>query len=317
MKRILLIAAACLLFSVTGNSQKTTPKKNTVSKTKKAKPKKSNTSIWDSLMIKKPAAAGTGKYESLKLKNSRKSFIKVVYDTPEADSLAVWVEGFKEAGFLDTMASVINRLFVLKKNLTLSMRQCNMVNAFYNSDDQELTLCPEMVKFLYDFYKPHIPNEDTLYQKVGNTIAFIYFHELGHAMIHLLDIPITGKEEDAADYFSFYLLGSNGVEEGVAAVVDGADFFYNSYLELIKSPQYDSLKKEGKELLAFPFWDEHSLDIQRFYTLACLLYGSDPDKYDFIRTQGLLGERRPGICIREFAKIKRSWDRLLKEHLRK
>lgn len=316
MKRTLLLAAACLLFAVTAICQpasktktKTTAKRTTVKK-------KSNTSIWDSLSLKNNKGQ-TGVYQSLKLKNSKKSMIKVVYEIPGVDSLDPWVEGFKEAAFLDTMASVINKLFILKKNLTLSMKQCYVVNAFYNDENREITLCPELVKFLYDFYKPHINNQDSLSTRVGNTVAFVYFHEVGHAMIDLLDIPITGKEEDAADYFSFYLLGSNGVEEGVNAVLDGASFFFDNYQQMISSPEYDSLKKAGKETLAFPFWDEHSLDAQRFYTLTCLLYGSDPDKYDFIRDKGYLGGRRPGICIKEFQKIKRSWDRLLEPHLRK
>lgn len=303
MKRILLFAAVLLLFCLPAISQPAS--KTKVSKSKTTKPKLKSSKSQASI------------YESLKLKNSKKSMIKVVYDMPGVDSLDPWVEGFKEAGFLDTMASVINKLFVLKKSLTLSMRQCYMVNAFYNDENREITLCPEILKFLHDFYKPIIKNEDSLYTRVGNTVAFIYFHELGHAMIDILDIPITGKEEDAADYFSFYLLGSNGVEEGVNAVIDGASFFFDNYQKMITSPEYDSLKKEGKETLAFAFWDEHSLDAQRFYTLTCLLYGSDPEKYSYIREGGYLGGRRPNMCVKEAEKIKRSWDRLLKEHIRK
>ena len=41
------------------------------------------------------------------------------------------------------------------------------------------------------------------------------------ALTHVLDLPITGKEEDAADQLSTYLL-ADGSDEGEQAVLEGA-----------------------------------------------------------------------------------------------
>jgi Putative metallopeptidase len=272
---------------------------NSNAQVKTSKAKKSNTSI----------------YKSLSLKPTPKNYIKVVYEKTEDSSYMEWYNTFKEQKFLEQMAGTINKVFKIKKTFTLSLRDCGVVNAFYSSQKKELTLCYDMLHYLFNFYKDSIPDADELGSKIGKALTFIYFHEVGHALIDILDIPITGKEEDAADYFSFYFLASNEVPEGVEATMEGANFFLESYNRMITDTAYVRLKSEGKEP-ELPFWDEHSLDMQRFYSIACLIYGSNPEKYDHFIEKGLLGGRRPGIAISEFKKIKKGWDRLLGPHIK-
>ena len=38
---------------------------------------------------------------------------------------------------------------------------------------------------------------------------FVLAHEMGHALVHSLTLPVTGKEEDAVDGFAAYLLADN------------------------------------------------------------------------------------------------------------
>ena len=213
------------------------------------------------------------------------------------------------------MGKVVNDVFRMERQLTLSLRDCGATNAFYSSERKELILCYQMLDYLYRSYADSIPDPTELGEKIGNVLSFIYFHEIGHAMIDLLDIPLTGKEEDAADYFSFYFLASNEVPEGVKATMEGANFFLQSYQKMVSDTSYLRLKKEGKEP-ELPFWDEHSLDMQRFYTIASLIYGSNPDKYDYFIKSGYLGNRRPAIAIAEYQKIKKGWDRVLKSYIK-
>jgi hypothetical protein len=253
-------------------------------------------------------------YESLKLKIP-KNFVKVKYIKPTNDAHTIWYESFKEEKFLETMGKVVNDVFKFDKTLTLVLSDCGKINAFYNPADRTLTICYELLAEMSRFYAETIPDEVERGTKIGNALAFIFFHEVGHALIDLFKLPITSKEEDAADYFSFYLLGSNGVPEGVMACMEGANFFMDSYKQLVSDTAYIRLKKEGKEP-SLPFWDEHSLDIQRFYSIAALLYGSDPDKYDYFIKDGLLGDRRPNNAISEYQKIKAGWDKILKPYIK-
>ncbi|MBL0144443.1 MAG: hypothetical protein IPP48_00380 [Chitinophagaceae bacterium] len=244
-----------------------------------------------------------------------KNYIKVFYESPTDSLHSVWYEAFKEDRFLEQMAGTINKVFKINKPLTLSLRNCGVVNAFYNSETKELILCYEMLHHLFNFYKDSIQDENELGTKIGNTLTFIYFHEVGHALIDILDVPLTGKEEDAADYFSFYFLASNEVTEGVQATMEGANFFLENYNKMVSDTAYQRLKAEGKEP-QLPFWDEHSLDMQRFYSIASLIYGSNPEKYNHFVELGLLGNRRPGNAIAEYKKIKKGWDKLLNPYIK-
>lgn len=241
--------------------------------------------------------------------------VKVYYEPTQDSSFLVWHDSFKEDRFLETMGKVVNDVFRMERQLTLSLRDCGVTNAFYSSERKELILCYQMLDYLYKSYADSIPDPTELGEKIGNVLSFIYFHEIGHAMIDLLDIPLTGKEEDAADYFSFYFLASNEVPEGVKATMEGANFFLQSYQKMVSDTSYQRLKKEGKEP-ELPFWDEHSLDMQRFYTIASLIYGSNPEKYDYFIKSGYLGNRRPAIAIAEYQKIKKGWDRVLKPYIK-
>ncbi|MGB1209146.1 MAG: DUF4344 domain-containing metallopeptidase, partial [Paracoccaceae bacterium] len=48
---------------------------------------------------------------------------------------------------------------------------------------------------------------------VDANVLGIFYHELGHAMIDILDLPIFGQEEDAADVASVMLIDALWEEE--------------------------------------------------------------------------------------------------------
>ena len=63
------------------------------------------------------------------------------------------------------------------------------------------------------------------------------------------------------------------------------------------------------------FWDEHSLNGQRVYSITCLIYGSDPDSFaELVGEDGLPAERA-ARCPGEYKQKSRAWDRLLAPHL--
>jgi hypothetical protein len=242
-----------------------------------------------------------------------RNYITTYYEEPYDSANMMWYNDFKEIHFLEDMAKVLNSVLKINKPLKLAMRECGFVNATYNPEEKELTLCYELLRFMDEQYLKDNKPSDSLYTQIGHALAFIYFHEIGHAMIDLLDIPLTGKEEDAADYFAFYFLASNEVPVGVDAAMECAKFFKK--LSQFKDSVNLVRVKKG-EKVELPFWDEHSFEMQRFYSIFSLIYGSNPEKYDYLIADGFLGERRPQIAINEFKKIKRGWDRVLKDHIK-
>lgn len=289
---ILIIFIICIFLNL--NAQKT--------KTQTSKPK---TDIYESLLIKK-------KPIPLKVKD----YIKVSYEKPIDTNHLVWYETFKEEKFLEQIAKTLNSTFKITKPFKITCKECGVVNAFYNSNTKELEICYEIFEDIRKKYEKYTSNPDSLGTRIGYTFSFILYHEIGHALIDFFDIPLTGKEEDAADYFAFYILGSNDVDEGVSACLEGANFFKEMHNDMLSDTAYQRINKEGKALDVLPFWDEHSFNLQRYYSINSLLFGSNPDKYQDLYYDGKIGYRRPGNAIQEYQKIKRGWTKVLQNYIK-
>jgi hypothetical protein len=66
---------------------------------------------------------------------------------------------------------------------------------------------------------------------------------------------------------------------------------------------------------AVAWWGEHSLDMQRFYAVVCLMYGSDPARFEALADKVELPVERRQSCPNDYAQAASSWARLLEPHL--
>lgn len=129
-----------------------------------------------------------------------------------------------------------------------------------------------------------------------NNLLAIFYHELGHAVIHQMDVPIFGQEEDAADALSILLIDALYESDDAEEIAyDSASLFW---AESNEAPE---------------FWDTHGPDEQRYFNTVCLFYGADPDaREEFAQELDLPPERANG-CEDEFALASDSWNAVLDE----
>ncbi|WP_251702233.1 DUF4344 domain-containing metallopeptidase [Metapseudomonas boanensis] len=125
---------------------------------------------------------------------------------------------------------------------------------------------------------------------------FTLFHEMGHLLIAELQLPVLGREEDAADQLGLIglFLRNNQTKDRAfyRKLVDIAEYWRLEWQR--PKPAYEEVQP----------WDSHALDAQRFYNIACLIYGSDPDNLDWVlETTGLPAERAL-YCDQEFAQAR-------------
>jgi hypothetical protein len=142
----------------------------------------------------------------------------------------------------------------------------------------------------------------TVDEFTGNTLFHVIFHEMAHALIEQYDLPIVGKEEDAADGLADVLL-IRFFEQGDDIVISAADLFY------MNSVHQGRLKKEDH-------WAEHGTQLQRYYTRACHAYGSNPSKHISLKRRVEFSDERAERCIMQYRELERSWLRLLSPALR-
>ncbi|MBM7060006.1 hypothetical protein JQX08_04745 [Pseudomonas sp. UL073] len=129
---------------------------------------------------------------------------------------------------------------------------------------------------------------------------FTMLHEMGHMLISELNLPLLGREEDAADQLGMMILfllsdpqRKAELDADLLAIVD--------YWRL----EWQRPRPANEQV---PAWDTHALDEQRFYNIACLAYGSDPDRMEWVlRVTGLPVERAL-YCDQEFLQASRALD---------
>ncbi|MGI0493925.1 DUF4344 domain-containing metallopeptidase [Alkalinema pantanalense CENA528] len=225
---------------------------------------------------------------------------QVAYSPVKNAEFAPFRQVMQESRLYETIAEELNKVLLLPTDVTIALAECGTENAFYSADHKSIVMCDELLAYFGRLFAPTATSDQDLGESMLYTNLFVFFHELGHGLIDLYDLPTTGREEDAVDEFSTILLLEAGTD-GEKAVLNAAHWF------ALQSEQ-------PSEDLAF--WDEHSLDLQRFYGIACLVYGKDPEKFSDLVKEGLLPEARAQRCGREYAKKSQSWDKLLVPHVR-
>lgn len=98
---------------------------------------------------------------------------------------------------LEHIAVDLNSTLTIPKSVGLTYRECKQANAFYAGNS--IVMCYELVDTFYKTFEKDGLKGAELDQSVDNAVTFAFYHELGHALVSVLDLPITGKEEDAVD----------------------------------------------------------------------------------------------------------------------
>ncbi len=101
---------------------------------------------------------------------------------------------------------------------------------------------------------------------LGN-FTFVLIHELAHVVLSEKQIPVLGSHESAADNIATVLLTS-GEQFNVRNPEKFRKFAGSALQAFDKSWQMSTDMNQ-----AIPYWDTHSLGIQRYYSILCLMSG--------------------------------------------
>ena len=188
-------------------------------------------------------------------------------------------------------------------HVSVRVKECGEDDTRYSPKTQEITVCLESVLHDLNVFRGHIRSIKSEKAR-GNyarqylrwQIHFTLWHEVAHALIHQLHLPVLGNEEDAADTLAaMFLLAKE--ENGPQAVLSVAEYF-----RLI------GLREQ------VDWADKHAPHFQRSYNMLCLVYGHDPRKYKHIvgTKKGQLPKERAAHCESEYIRKLQGWVTLTK-----
>jgi hypothetical protein len=211
-----------------------------------------------------------------------------------------------ESGVVNEVVKRLNTEIALPKNVPVILRPSEGdgdISPFWNPKLDRIEFPYLWVAVVAKLFSENEPNltRDELVERVTDTTYFVLYHEIGHGLVDLLHLPVTGKEEDAVDGLAAAILIPSG-DTAVRQVLRSAELF--------------QLLGASREKNAEAFADEHSLGEQRFYQLSCWIYGSNPVKYSYVVENGYLPDSRAARCEDEYKQNVTSWQELLKRYMK-
>lgn len=190
--------------------------------------------------------------------------------------------------------------------LKIVMKECGAINAFYLPQEKAIVMCYEYMADGERFVSQHYRNQTIKTQAMMKTGIFmgVLFHELGHAMVHLHNLPIIGGEEDVADRIATLLLlrfTEKNPDQGKLML--HADI---SHQWVKRTSALEKILNGNRQ-----YSDEHSLNEARVYNKVCLAYGSNPALFTDLANQLNLTESRKARCPYEYQQAKSSFEKLM------
>jgi hypothetical protein len=198
--------------------------------------------------------------------------------------------------------------FRLPEELTIRTAECGVVNSRYRRENFKptVTICYEYLRHILE----SLPNEITPAgitpgDATAGQFFWVTFHEVGHAIFDIFDVPIFGHPEDAADNFATYTLLQFGRGQA-RRLIGGAAWAWRAYLG-----DYKRNPVVRKRIAAFA--DSHGLPEERFYNLLCLAFGADP--VQFADVDGYLPPTRLSTCEFEYRTLVNAFHKQISPHI--
>ena len=240
----------------------------------------------------------------------RHGSIQIVYEPPTEPAHQKPYEMVTRRQSLEMLQRVF-AAFQLPENLYIKMGGCNGIpNAYFFREDHRPTIlvCYE---YLHDVYEmlPTDPTPEgiTPEDALCGQLLFAVAHEFGHAVFDIYNLPLLGRQEDAADQFAIHFLLQFGGERA-QKLIWGAAYAYNRHIK-----NYKDNPKVTLPLLAFS--NEHGSAEQRFYNLICIAYGYDSKIFATVVENGYLPDARAKVCRYEYSSLANAIKKLIAPHI--
>lgn len=176
---------------------------------------------------------------------------------------------------------------------------------FYDSEISEIHIPYQFWTYAYamwdaDFKRAKEPSSQKVLTRLSDDVlAHTILHEAAHAYIDKLSLPITGREENAADEFAALMLMELLPDDGPDMAISAADFFQIEGLEVTEIYDED-------------VFSAHALDDQRFYNLVCLIAGVSGNEDAYQILDGLeIEPDQIAQCTEDAHKRQKAWGSII------
>jgi len=230
--------------------------------------------------------------------------IQIFYSPPQSSYLQPLYQRLRERQYLEQLKKFLSPL-IIPPGITLKIttKECGTVNSWWSGRQDGLFLCYEWTDYA-ERVAPEVPTKNGMTHEDAILGAFLQvtFHELGHAMFDIYEVPIFGREEDAADQMAGFILSQFGPDVA-RRTFPGVVYIWRQ------------LATSDGKWTQDDFSDIHGYPLQRAYNYLCMAYGAMPAEFQYVVDNGYLPKERASQCGREFVQIRHAFAKTIYPHI--
>ena len=180
----------------------------------------------------------------------------------------------------------------LPRELTLRTAECGASSVPFDAQQGIITICYEAVADIQALAKGATSDPNDLVGLVTGGVVEEVLHRMALAILQVFDVPVWGREEDAADMLGAFLMMQFDERTANVALIGAAQLFVYKTSALGKVDYVSDVSPPG----------------QRFYNFLCIAVGNDPIDFGGLVDKGFLPKDRAHGCAAEYDKVRRAFD---------
>ncbi len=257
-------------------------------------------------------ASGLGAQAQKLVPDLRKYNIQIEYYAPRDAAYQQQYETLRQRKVLEELGQFLASV-KWPRTLHLVVKQCPQANlpsppVFYAYEEYSLVICYQWFTFLQTAAATtdtggRNASFATAQEVVVGGLVGVVLHEAARAMFDMLQVPILGSNEDAADQLSGFIALQFG-RDVARTVVKGTYLVWNTYA-------YQALANN----VSYNFASQSKVPPQRADNILCMAYGGDATGFQDFVDKKLLLPTRASDCANEYRQAKQAFDATIKPHL--
>jgi hypothetical protein len=232
--------------------------------------------------------------------------IEIQYVAPKNPRVQPRYERMQKLRALETLQEFLAPL-KLPRKLTVTMDECGgALTVPYKASSDVVTICYEYIASI----EANAPLEGvvlfgpgrklTAQQTIVGAVVYLMLHQTAYAVFDMLEIPVWGRLEDAADNTAGFIMLEFGEDVAWTTLLGTA--WYMAQRGIMGTGFFSDATRPS--------------DAQRFYNFLCLAYGAREATYKFLVNSFNLPEARSKICRLDYLKLRMAFrETFIKEHV--
>jgi len=187
----------------------------------------------------------------------------------------------------------------LPRTLTIRSAECGAPSIPYDAAKGIITICYEAIASIQELAKGSETDANKLAAVITGGVVEEVLHRMALGILQVFDVPVWGREDDAADLLGAFLVLQFDEQTARTAIIGAASLFISATSSI------------GK----VDYVSDTSPSAQRFFNFLCIAYGGDPFAFQVMVDKGFLPKERAARCAGEYNTVRKAFDLRLMPHV--